>query len=78
MEDLTAGRVSGTGAIAFREGLSKRGVRMQLGLAFLAPDIVEAAAAGTLPRGMGLSRMLDLPQCWAEQRHAIGMAAPRR
>jgi hypothetical protein len=48
---------------------------MTLSLAFLAPDIVEAAADGILPRGFGLSRLTDLPLSWAEQRHKLGLPA---
>jgi hypothetical protein len=31
-----------------------------LSLAFLRPDIVRGAVAGTLPRGFGVSRLIDL------------------
>jgi hypothetical protein len=43
-------------------------------LAFLAPDIVQAAVDGTLPRGLGLSRLLDMPASWVHQRSTIGIA----
>ena len=43
---------------------------MALSLAFIAPDIIEAVANGTLPRGFGLSRLTDLPISWAKQREA--------
>lgn len=46
---------------------------MILSLAFLAPDIVTAAIAGTLPRGLGLSDMTDLPIDWSEQRIRLGL-----
>jgi DNA invertase Pin-like site-specific DNA recombinase len=58
-------------AIAEREGRSERSVRMIVSIAFLAPEIVAAAVAGTLPRGLGLSDMTDLPMDWAEQRKAL-------
>ena len=48
---------------------------MTLSLAFLAPDIVEAATDGLLPRGFGLSRLTDLPLSWAEQRNKLGLPA---
>jgi len=63
-------------AIAVREGRSERSVRMILSLAFLAPDIVLAAITGTLPRGVGLSDMTDLPMDWAEQRKTLGLSWP--
>lgn len=59
--------------IAEREKRSERSVRMILSLAFLAPDIVTAAIAGTLPRGLGLSDMTDLPIDWSEQRIRLGL-----
>jgi TolB-like protein len=62
--------------IAEREGLPERSVRSILSLAFLAPDIVKAAVNGTLPRGFGVSRLIDLPAGWREQRRALGLAAP--
>jgi Resolvase, N terminal domain len=61
-------------SIAARERLSARSARMVLSLAFLAPDIVEAAANGTLPRGFGVSRLTDLPVSWNEQRLTLGLA----
>ena len=60
-------------AIAARESMSERAVRMILSLAFIAPDIVQAAVDGTLPRGFGLSRLTDLPMSWAEQRKQLGL-----
>jgi len=47
---------------------------MGLSLAFLAPDIVQAAVDGTLPRGLGVSRLMDMPPSWADQRQALGIA----
>ena len=45
---------------------------MMLSLASLAPDIVQGAIEGRLPRGIGLSRLTDLPLSWSEQRAALG------
>jgi DNA invertase Pin-like site-specific DNA recombinase len=61
VDDLLAGRVTSTHDIARREKLSERSVRMTLNLAFLAPQIVQAAVDGTLPRQAGLCR-LKLPR----------------
>jgi hypothetical protein len=47
---------------------------MGLSLAFLAPDIVQAAVDGILPRGLGVSRLMDMPPSWADQRSIIGIA----
>jgi hypothetical protein len=46
---------------------------MILSLAFLSPEIVSAAIAGTLPRGLGLSNMTGAPMDWSEQRKRLGI-----
>jgi site-specific DNA recombinase len=74
LQDLITGRIPDTGAIALSEGRSERSVQMVLSLAFLAPEIVEAAVAGKLPRGMGVTRLMDLPPVWSEQFTALGLA----
>jgi len=73
LDELIRGDVQDLEAIAKREKRSERSVRMILSLAFLAPDIVTAALAGTLPRGLGLSDMTDLPIDWSEQRRKLGL-----
>jgi len=45
---------------------------MMISLAF-APDIIEAAAAGRITRGIGITRLVDLPLNWAEQKMALGL-----
>ena len=60
-------------AIALREGRSKRSVHMMISLAFVAPDIIEAAAKGALPRGIGITRLMDLPPLWSDQRRQLGL-----
>ena len=60
-------------AIALREDLSKRSVHRTLSLAFLAPDIVEAAISRRLPHGIGVSRLIELPSDWARQRRLLGL-----
>jgi site-specific DNA recombinase len=74
LDEMISGKFEGMEAIAAREGVSERSARMGLSLAFLAPDIVEAAVDGTLPRGFGVSRLMDMPPNWAEQRQALGIA----
>jgi hypothetical protein len=54
-------KVEGIETIANREGVSERSARMGLSLAFLAPDIVQGAVDGILPRGLGVSRLTDMP-----------------
>ena len=74
LDELICGKVRDHDEIAKREGRSERSVRMILSLAFLAPDIVTAAITGTLPRGLGLSDMTDLPLDWSEQRKRLGLS----
>ena len=70
---MMSGAIADADAIAAREAISERSVRSILSLAFLAPDIVEAAVDGTLPRGFSLSRLTDLPPMWPDQRRALGI-----
>ena len=74
LDEMISGKVEGVEAIGAREGVSERSARMGLSLAFLAPDIVQAAVDGTLPRGFGVSRLMDMPPSWADQRSTIGIA----
>lgn len=75
VDELMSGQVTSTHAIAIREGLSERSVRMTLSLAFLAPDLVKAAVEGRLMRGTGVTSFTDLPLDWAEQRGLLGSDA---
>ena len=75
LKELSAGQITEIEAIATREGRSKRSVQMMVSLAFVAPDIIEAAVRGSLPRGIGLTRLMDLPPLWADQRQALGLKA---
>ena len=72
--DALLAHADGVATIANREGVSERSARMGLSLAFLAPDIVQAAVDGILPRGLGVSRLMDMPPSWADQRSIIGIA----
>jgi site-specific DNA recombinase len=72
VDEIVSGKVTGTDVIARREALSERSIRMTLNLAFLAPDVVKAAENGTLPHGLGLSDMTDLPMKWSDQREILG------
>lgn len=78
LDDIVTGRAAGIDTIAMREGRSKRSIAMMISLAFLAPDIVEAALNGRLPRGVGVRRLVDLPPEWSEQQRTLGLSAPRR
>ena len=48
-------------------------IRSLLSLACLAPNIVEAAVANRLPRGLGITNLTDLPADWSEQRRQLGL-----
>jgi hypothetical protein len=50
-------------------------VNLTISLAFLAPDLVKAAIDGTLPHGMGVTRLTDLPAEWSRQRRILGLTA---
>lgn len=71
LQELAAGKVRDIEAIARREGRCERSVSMTLSLAFLAPDIVEAAVMGSLPRGFGITKLMNLPPTWRDQRSAL-------
>jgi hypothetical protein len=64
--------------IAERERVGSRYVRRLLRLAFLAPDIVEAIAAGDHPPELTaevLAERIDLPPLWTAQEKAVGIAS---
>ena len=44
--------------LAARENRTPRSIRMTLSLAFLDPALIDAACAGTLPRGYGVTRLM--------------------
>jgi DNA invertase Pin-like site-specific DNA recombinase len=73
MDELLSARAAGPDAIASRESLSERSVRMTLSLAYLSPSIVQAIIAGRLPRGIGIRDLAELPNAWAAQERALGM-----
>ncbi len=63
-------------AIARRENRSERSIRATLSLAFVDPKLVRAAIHGTLPRGCGAKRLIDLPPHWPDQWQVLGLPAP--
>lgn len=72
--ELVSGQVQDTEALAIREQRSKRSVHMLISLSFVDPDIIEALIAGRLPRGIGITRLADLPPSWAKQRRILGIS----
>lgn len=73
--ELTSGRARDIEALAAREGRSERSLTMLLSLAFVEPDLVKAIVKNRMPRGIGLTRMTDLPGEWDGQRRVLGLAA---
>jgi hypothetical protein len=47
---------------------------MTISLAFLSPELVQAAADGALPRGVGVARLIDAPPEWSRQFEMLGFA----
>ena len=74
MDELVGHKECTIQGIASRHHLSDRNVRSTLYLGLLAPEIVEAAINGQLPRGFTVTQMTDLPSDWAEQKRALGIA----
>ena len=70
---FVSGKADDIGSISAQHNVSEKTVRSTLSLAFLAPDIVQAAIDGKLPRGMGILQMTDLPVDWAQQRQQLGI-----
>jgi site-specific DNA recombinase len=76
LDELISGAVTNIDEIAKRERCSSRKVNMTISLAFLAPDLVKAAIEGRLPRGIGITRLCDLPASWSDQYRQLGLANP--
>jgi hypothetical protein len=58
---LVAGATNNVEKIADREKCSIRQINRAMTLAFLAPGLVQAAIEGRLPRGIGVTKLRDLP-----------------
>jgi site-specific DNA recombinase len=73
LEELVADPIATAESVGRREGCTARKVNMTISLAFLAPDLVKAAIDGTLPHGMGVVRLADLPPEWSQQHKMLGL-----
>src|SRR5437879_5088101 len=73
LDELLADANANAEGIAKRERCSVRKVNMTISLAFLAPDLVQAAIAGRLPHGMGVARLADMPAEWSRQHQMLGL-----
>ena len=76
LEELVKGSVGDVAELAARENRTARSIRMTLSLAFLDPALIDAACTGTLPRGYGVTRLMDLPARFADQWRALGLTRP--
>ncbi|MEJ0075758.1 MAG: hypothetical protein WDO17_09975 [Alphaproteobacteria bacterium] len=47
---------------------------MAISLAFLAPNLVEAAIDGRLPYGIEFTRLVDPPVEWSRQHEMLGLS----
>jgi hypothetical protein len=73
LDEIVAGTVTSVEQIAAREKCSIRQVNMTISLAFLAPELVKAAVAGRLPRGIGVTRLRDARE-WSRQYAMLGLS----
>jgi hypothetical protein len=81
LDELTKGPRGTIASIAAREKKTDRSICMTMSLAFLSPALVKAAIDGRLPRGFGVTRLMDLPMAWSDQWSALNLTAcyaPRR
>jgi site-specific DNA recombinase len=77
-DQLIAGRVFDIADLAQREKRSVGSTAMLLSLAFLGPALVQSIADDRLPRGIGLTRLSELPSDWFEQFDTLGLQAHDR
>jgi site-specific DNA recombinase len=68
LDALMAGTVTNVDQIACTENCN-----MTISLAFLAPNLVQAAVEGRLPRGVGIANLRDAPAEWSLQHARLGL-----
>jgi hypothetical protein len=76
VDGLVKGTLSDAAELAARHNRSERSIRQTLSLAFLDPGLIDAACSGALPRGYGVSRLMDLPPRFADQWRGLGLQPP--
>jgi DNA invertase Pin-like site-specific DNA recombinase len=74
LDEIVTGTVTSVEQIAARDKCSVRQVNMTISLAFLAPNLVQAAVEGRLPRGIGVARLRDAPAEWSRQYAMLGLS----
>jgi DNA invertase Pin-like site-specific DNA recombinase len=75
LDELISGTITRVEEIAARENCTVRQVNMTISLAFLAPNLVQAAVDGRLPRGIGIANLRDAPVEWSLQHARLGLAS---
>src|SRR5215831_17262828 len=73
LDDIIAGSVSSPQQLAQREQCTVRQVNLTLSLAFLAPQLVEAAVEGRLSRGINIERLRNSHPEWGRQFEELGL-----
>jgi site-specific DNA recombinase len=74
LNEMVTGAVTTIEQIAARDKCSVRQVNMTISLAFLAPNLVQAAVEGRLPRGISVVRLRDAPAEWSRQHAMLGLS----
>jgi site-specific DNA recombinase len=75
LDALMAGTTTNVEQIASTENCTVRQINMTISLAFLAPNLVQAAVDGRLPRGVGIANLRDAPAQWSLQYARLGLAS---
>ena len=73
LDALMAGTVTNVEQIAVTENCTVRQINMTISLAFLAPNLVQAAVDRRLPRGVGIANLRDAPAEWSLQYEDSGL-----
>jgi site-specific DNA recombinase len=76
LDGLVKGIISDIAELSARHNRSERSIRQTLSMAFLDPALIDAACSGALPRGYGVTRLMDLPPRFADQWRALGLQRP--
>jgi site-specific DNA recombinase len=75
LDELMAGTATNVEQIASTENCTVRQINMTISLAFLAPNLVQAAVDGRLPRGVGIANLRDAPTEWSLQYARLGLVS---
>jgi len=76
LDGLVKGTIADLAELAASHKRTERSIRMTLSLAFLDPVLIDVACSATLPRGYGVTRLMDLPPRFADQWRILGLHRP--